>query len=112
MYYTVITTPMDLSLIQSKIDTDSYTNLCEVEADFKIMVNNCETFNGPRNGYTSMVHAVWKAFRRAVKRFMNQDVSEDEQTVFMYPPGETKCCLQRQRLKHGNGKQQRSTVEE
>ena len=86
LYYTVIQSPMDLSIIQSKIETGSYNNLRELELDFKLMVNNCETFNGPKNGYTSMVHAVWKVFRRAVKRYMNQDVSEHEQTVFMYPP--------------------------
>lgn len=86
MYYTVITQPMDLSIIQSKIDSNSYSNLRELELDFKLMVNNCETFNGPKNGYTSMVHAVWKVFRRGVKRYLDQDVSEDEQTIFMYPP--------------------------
>lgn len=33
-----------------------------------------------------MVHAIWKVFRRSVKRYLSQDVSEDEQSVFLYPP--------------------------
>jgi hypothetical protein len=50
------------------------------------MVNNCETFNGPKNGYTLMAYGVWRQFRKAVKRFMNRDVEEDEQSCFLYPP--------------------------
>lgn len=86
MYYEVIKQPMDLSIIQSKIADKVYNDLNEVEKDFKLMVNNCETFNGPKNGYTSMAHATWKVFKRAVKRHFNQDLSEDESTAFIYPP--------------------------
>lgn len=86
MYYQVIEEPMDLSAIEKKINDRTYDNLREVERDFKRMVNNCETFNGPKNGYTLMAYAVWKHFRKTVKRFMNRDLVEDEQTAFLYPP--------------------------
>jgi hypothetical protein len=86
MYHQVIEEPIDLSDIMQKVDEGSYRNLRQVERDFKLMVNNCETFNGPKNGYTSMVYAVWRAFRRAVMRHLERDLDEDEQTVFLYPP--------------------------
>lgn len=86
MYYQVIEEPMDLSAIAHKINGRLYENLGEVERDFKRMVNNCETFNGPKNGYTLMAYAVWKQFRKATKRFLNRDLDDDEQTVFLYPP--------------------------
>lgn len=86
MYHQVIEEPIDLSVIKLKAEEGSYKTLREVERDFKLMVNNCETFNGPKNGYTSMVYAVWRAFRRAVIRYLDRDLEEDEQTVFLYPP--------------------------
>lgn len=86
MYHQVIEDPIDLSVIKVKVADERYKSLHEVEQDFKLMVNNCETFNGPKNGYTSMVYAVWRAFRRAVIRYFDRDLEEDEQSVFLYPP--------------------------
>lgn len=106
LYYQVIEEPIDLSIIQSKIESQSYYRLREVELDFKLMVNNCETFNGPKNGYTSMVYAVWKTFRRAVRRYFHQDLEEDEQTVFLYPPKLTSqpptAAIEARRRKHAH----------
>ena len=86
MYHQVIEEPIDLSIIKSRVEEKLYKSIRDLELDFKLMVNNCETFNGPKNGYTSMVYAVWRAFRRAVNRYFDQDLEEDEQTVFLYPP--------------------------
>ena len=86
MYYQVIEEPMHLKLIEQKIYERSYISFNEIEHDFKLLVNNCETFNGPNNGYTRMAYGVWKQFKKATKRFLNRDLEEDEQTVFMYPP--------------------------
>ena len=86
MYHQVIEDPIDLSLIKQRVNDGCYKSLRDVEKDFKLMVNNCETFNGPKNGYTSMVYAVWRAFRRAVLRYFEAELEEDEQTVFLYPP--------------------------
>lgn len=85
MYYQVIERPIDLSVVQQKIQSRQYEKLRDVESDFKLMVNNCETFNGPKNGYTLMAYVVWRAFKRAVRRYFDQELSDD-QDVFMYPP--------------------------
>lgn len=33
-----------------------------------------------------MVYGVWRQFRKATKRFLDRELEEDEQTVFLYPP--------------------------
>ncbi|RWS31475.1 hypothetical protein B4U80_00330 [Leptotrombidium deliense] len=86
LYFQVIQNPIDLSVIETKIKERLYKDLKEVESDFKLMVNNCETYNGPRNGYTLMAYACWKAFRRAVQKHLKRSLHEDEKDVFIYPP--------------------------
>lgn len=86
MYYEVIQNPIDLSVIQKKINNRMYTNFHQVEDDFKLLVNNCETYNGPRNDYTILSYAIWKVFKRAVKKYLDIELSYDERTAFMYPP--------------------------
>lgn len=36
----------DLSLIKRKLDNDEYTSFDAFEADFRLMLQNCYTFNG------------------------------------------------------------------
>lgn len=86
LYYQVIRNPIDLSVIEKKIDDRLYVNFIEVEKDFKLLVNNCETYNGPGNGFTLLSYAVWRVFKRSVKRFLNANLSYNEQVAFVYPP--------------------------
>jgi bromodomain-containing factor 1 len=44
-YREVITNPMDLSTMRKKLDVNEYTAAEEFEADFRLMINNCYTFN-------------------------------------------------------------------
>lgn len=46
-YYDIIEHPIDLKFIATKIQTSSYTNLCEMEKDFLQMIKNACTFNEP-----------------------------------------------------------------
>ncbi|KAJ5949235.1 hypothetical protein N7454_000819 [Penicillium verhagenii] len=46
-YTQVITRPMDLSTIESKLKENLYTSPQAFEEDFALMVNNSMTFNGP-----------------------------------------------------------------
>lgn len=86
MYYQVIEQPIDLKTIENKIINRGYKELKEIELDFKLMVNNCETYNGPKNGYTLMAYAVWRAFKKAVKKHLDSELSLDDQSAFIYPP--------------------------
>ena len=49
-YHRVITKPMDLSLIKVKIDNRKKYKLQELDADFKVMFNNCFLFNESYSG--------------------------------------------------------------
>ncbi|XP_025015924.1 uncharacterized protein LOC107359224 isoform X1 [Tetranychus urticae] len=106
MYYEIIQNPIDLSAIEKKIDDQVYSDFREVEEDFKLLVNNCETYNGPKNGYTLLSYAVWRVFKRATKRFLDLDLSFDEQVAFIYPPKPRNLATQaaikarRKRRKH------------
>jgi hypothetical protein len=86
MYYQVIEEPIDLSIIEQKIENREYEKFEEIERDFKLMVNNCETFNGPKNGYTLMSYGVWRAFKRASLKYLERELSFDESHAFIYPP--------------------------
>jgi hypothetical protein len=89
MYYQVIEEPIDLSIIERKIENREYEQFEEIERDFKLMVNNCETFNGPKNGYTLMSYGVWRAFKRASLKYLERELSFDESHAFLYPPKAT-----------------------
>ncbi|CAG2123176.1 unnamed protein product, partial [Medioppia subpectinata] len=73
MYYQVIEEPIDLSAIEKRIEDREYETFEEVENDFKLMVNNCETFNGPKNGYTLMAYGVWRAFKKASLKHLERE---------------------------------------
>ncbi|CAG2109443.1 unnamed protein product [Medioppia subpectinata] len=45
LYLTVISNPMDLSLIQHKLTTDAYVNPKEVREDFRLICDNSKLFN-------------------------------------------------------------------
>lgn len=85
-YYDLITEPMDLRKLRTKIEFREYKSLIELEKDFQLLVNNCERFNGPRNVYTKMVYRLWKSFRKNVRLYLQRDLSMDEYETFVYPP--------------------------
>lgn len=84
-YYDVIQDPITLTDIQDRVRMRRYRSLEALESDFKKLVNNCEKFNGPLNGFTKMAHAIWRALKRAVKHHLDRCVT-DEREIFLYPP--------------------------
>lgn len=85
-YYDLITEPMDLKKLRTKVEFREYKSLLELEKDFQLLVNNCERFNGPRNVYTRMAYKLWKSFRKNVRLYLQRDLSMDEAQTFVYPP--------------------------
>lgn len=85
-YYDLITEPMDLRKLRTKIEFREYKSLIELEKDFQLLVNNCERFNGPRNVYTKMVYKLWKTFRKNVRLYLQRDLFMNEYETFVYPP--------------------------
>ncbi|EME45429.1 hypothetical protein DOTSEDRAFT_98083, partial [Dothistroma septosporum NZE10] len=44
-YYNIISRPMDLSTMASKLEQGEYKNAEESKADFDLMIKNCLAFN-------------------------------------------------------------------
>jgi len=85
-YYDLISKPMDLKTLRTKVEFREYKSLIELEKDFQLLVNNCERFNGPKNVYTKMVYKLWKSFRKNVRLYLQRDLSMDEYETYIYPP--------------------------
>ena len=77
---------MDLQLISQKIDDKLYTDFHQLECDLRLIVNNSEQYNGEFNGFTTNSKAVWRLFRRLVKKYLNHDLSLEDQEAFIFPP--------------------------
>ncbi|KAF9890667.1 hypothetical protein FE257_005798 [Aspergillus nanangensis] len=50
-YYNVITSPMDLSTIEEKLESDSYTSPKELVSDLKLIFSNCRQYNDATTVY-------------------------------------------------------------
>ncbi|CAG8782315.1 16725_t:CDS:2, partial [Dentiscutata erythropus] len=61
-YYKIITRPMDLSTINTKLENDHYVNADEFEADIRLMFQNCYTYNGPGSDVYNMGKELEKVF--------------------------------------------------
>lgn len=66
-YYTVITSPMDLSTMESKLEGDSYVSLPEFIADFNLIIANCRTFNDPDTSYCKNATNLEKFFQERLR---------------------------------------------
>jgi histone acetyltransferase len=50
-YYTVITSPMDLSIVEEKLEQGSYTTPKDLVADLRLMFSNCRKYNDASTVY-------------------------------------------------------------
>lgn len=66
-YYTVITSPMDLATMESKLESDVYGSLPEFIADFNLIVANCRTFNDPDTSYCKNATNLEKFFQERLR---------------------------------------------
>lgn len=85
-YYDIIKHPMDLSVVDQKLDSKTYTNFHQLESDLKLIVNNSETYNGQFNGFTTNAYSVWRCFRRLTKKYLNHELSVEDCDAFIFPP--------------------------
>lgn len=63
-YFNYVQTPMDLSLIETKLQGNVYHSVEQVTSDFKTMVDNCLNFNGPESSISSMAKRIQKYFEK------------------------------------------------
>ncbi|XP_054289309.1 proteoglycan 4-like [Macrosteles quadrilineatus] len=88
-YYSVIAKPMDLQRMEDKLDAGEYSTFGEFKADFQLIVDNCRQYNGSENEYTEMVGKLLEAFDAAVDRYLETEISTDEEVAVEFP-GEQK----------------------
>lgn len=62
-YPQIISHPMDLSTMESKLETSQYHSLPEFIADFNLMIANCRTFNDPDTSYCKNANNLEKFFQ-------------------------------------------------
>ncbi|CAI4037834.1 hypothetical protein SMKI_04G1680 [Saccharomyces mikatae IFO 1815] len=63
-YFNFVQTPMDLSLIERKLQGSVYNSVEQVISDFKTMVDNCLNFNGPESSISLMAEKIQLYFER------------------------------------------------
>ncbi|KAF9551866.1 hypothetical protein EC957_004189 [Mortierella hygrophila] len=61
-YPDIIKNPMDVSTIRAKLESDEYDNAAQFEADVRLMLNNCYTFNPPTDPVHQMGQRLQKLF--------------------------------------------------
>lgn len=49
-YYSVVRKPMDLQRMEDKLDAGEYQTFKRFRADFQLIVENCQLYNGKDNG--------------------------------------------------------------
>ncbi|XP_075229523.1 CECR2 histone acetyl-lysine reader dikar isoform X2 [Lycorma delicatula] len=84
-YYSVITHPMDLQRMEDKLDNGEYLTFNDFKADFQLIVDNCRQYNGSDNEYTEMVGKLQEAFEAAVDRYLETEMSTDEEVAVEFP---------------------------
>lgn len=66
-YYNIIKTPMDLSTIEERLESDHYSGPGEMVADLKLMFRNCRQFNDPTTEYAKCAVKLEKYMRSLIK---------------------------------------------
>ncbi|CAD5221582.1 unnamed protein product [Bursaphelenchus xylophilus] len=79
-YYSVISRPMDLTTVNSKLSGGEYANTTGFIADMNQIFINCSTFNSPDNPLAKCGINVYKKYVEAVKKYLPAYVS----SVWMY----------------------------
>ncbi|KAL6943065.1 hypothetical protein ACO0RG_002049 [Hanseniaspora osmophila] len=73
-YFQYITKPVDLSLIEKKLQLKVYSNVEEFYSDFKLMVDNCVRFNGETSGIAIMAKNLFQAFEKHMNNMPSRDL--------------------------------------
>ncbi|XP_017289210.1 bromodomain testis-specific protein isoform X2 [Kryptolebias marmoratus] len=72
-YYTIITTPMDLSTIKRRLQNRYYWEALECVKDFSTMFTNCYVYNQPGDDIVFMAQTLEKVFLQKVSKMPNEE---------------------------------------
>ncbi|KAI4298196.1 hypothetical protein L6164_031784 [Bauhinia variegata] len=77
-YFTIISEPMDLGTVKSKLDKNLYSGLEEFAADVRLTFSNAMTYNPPGNDVHKMANDLSNIFERKLKDYEKKWKSEEE----------------------------------
>ena len=77
-YFTIISEPMDLGTIKSKLEKNIYSGIEEFAADVRLTFSNAMTYNPPNNDVHLMAKELNKIFERKWKDLDKKLKCEDE----------------------------------
>ncbi|VDD79641.1 unnamed protein product [Mesocestoides corti] len=72
-YHDIITHPMDLSTVRSKLDSGIYQNKNEFAADLRLMFNNCYKYNGETSDVASVGRTLQGIFEEQFAKILDDD---------------------------------------
>ncbi|KAH9284070.1 Bromodomain-containing protein 2 [Echinococcus granulosus] len=73
-YHDIITHPMDLSTIRTKLDSGVYQNKNEFAADMRLMFDNCYKYNGEKSDVSDLGRALQGIFEENFAKILDDDV--------------------------------------
>ncbi|KAJ1328375.1 hypothetical protein BSLG_010107 [Batrachochytrium salamandrivorans] len=93
-YRSIITRPMDLSTMRKKLDAGDYDNASEFEADMRLLLNNCYTFNPPGTDVYNLGKRLESAFNvkwaeKAVFLAQHSEPASKQSKPKQIPPSST-----------------------
>ncbi len=77
-YPNIVTQPMDMETLEKKFTANEYTNIDQVDADFNLIISNCEKFNGPNSTFTQMARRMQASFQKQWKNIPGPDLPPPE----------------------------------
>eukprot|EP00941_MAST-03F_sp_MAST-3F-sp1_P000323 g323.t1 len=73
-YLDIVKTPMDLSLVEKKLNQGAYSGALDFAADVRLVWHNCKTYNQDGSEYYKIAQRLSKLFEQ---RFSKIDLTED-----------------------------------
>jgi len=77
-YHKIITAPMDLGTIESKLDGGEYQDDRAFASDVRLVFNNCRTFNQPNSQIALDSEVLRKMFEKEFKKITKKRKRSDE----------------------------------
>ncbi|MES1918006.1 DeSI-like protein hag1 [Bonamia ostreae] len=66
-YYSIIKNPMDLAIITTKLNDRRYRSKDEFATDFRLIIDNCKTYNAKESNYYRCADTIEKLFGRLIE---------------------------------------------
>ena len=89
-YPNIIKSPMDLRTLEENLKAYKYLTVDAFVADFNLIVENCQTFNGAEHSFTKLAYEMKNSFQKQMEKVPGPDVSEpsaaDKKKKSIIPP--------------------------